>query len=140
MALKLQFVAKFNFALKKYVSQVLRYLAVESETNIKRGAPVDKGYLREHWRSEVDEPNNRVILSNSTSYAPYHTFGTGIYGPEHRMIRPIRAKMLHWINKEGHHVFAKQVRGIKPNPYVQDGVAEAIRTTVQEMNEQYGNR
>lgn len=50
--------------------------------------------------------------------AKYHVTGTGIYGPRNRLIRPVRAKALHFF-VGGDEVFAKYVRGVKPDPYLE---------------------
>lgn len=46
----------------------------------------------------------------------WHLDGTGIYGPTGSVIRPVRAKALHFFI-DGEELFASYVRGIKPNRF-----------------------
>jgi len=46
----------------------------------------------------------------------WHLKGTGIYGPRHRLIVPVRAAALRFV-VNGETLFRKWVRGIKPNPF-----------------------
>ena len=55
-------------------------------------------------------------------YAAYIHEGTGIYGPKGQMIRPVHAKALHWIGAGGEDIFAKSVKGIKPNRFLSDNL------------------
>ncbi|MCC6192063.1 MAG: hypothetical protein IT318_23790 [Anaerolineales bacterium] len=52
--------------------------------------------------------------------AKYHVYGTGIYGPRGVVIRPRRARALHF-TVGGREVFARFVRGVRPSPML--GVA-----------------
>lgn len=56
------------------------------------------------------------------SYAAYIHEGTGIYGPKGTPIRPINAKVLRWIGSDGTPIFAKSVKGIKPNHFLSDNL------------------
>lgn len=47
-------------------------------------------------------------------YAAYVEFGTGLYGPRRKLIRPRRAKVLRFWTKGGQIVFVRYVRGMKP--------------------------
>ena len=49
--------------------------------------------------------------------AKWHITGTGIHGPRGRLIRPRRAKALHFFIG-GDEIFAKYVRGVTPDPYL----------------------
>lgn len=50
--------------------------------------------------------------------------GTGIYGRLHRLIRPKRAKVMVFVGRTGL-VFAKTVRGQRPQPYLREGFEDA---------------
>jgi hypothetical protein len=52
--------------------------------------------------------------------AKYHVTGTGLYGPRGAVIRPRRARALHF-TVGGREVFARFVRGVRPSPML--GVA-----------------
>ena len=51
--------------------------------------------------------------------ARYHIFGTGIYGPRGRVIRPTSKKVLHFFIS-GAEFFRPSVKGIKPNRFMSD--------------------
>lgn len=56
-----------------------------------------------------------IALQSRVPHATYHEFGTGIYGPKHHRIYPVRAKCLRWVNPDTGQVhFARSVRGVKP--------------------------
>jgi hypothetical protein len=61
-------------------------------------------------------------------YARWVHNGTGIYGPRHRPIKPKRAKALRFkgrrFGKSGW-VYARQVKGMKPNPFLEDALIAA---------------
>jgi len=61
-------------------------------------------------------------VGSKLPYARYVHEGTGIYGPKGQMIKPVRAKALRWRGPGGDVIFAKQVRGIKPNPFLRDAL------------------
>lgn len=65
-------------------------------------------------------------VGSKLPYARFVHDGTGIYGPRGQMIKPVRAKALRWQGPGGDAIFAKQVRGIKPNPFLRDALI-AIR-------------
>lgn len=64
-------------------------------------------------------------VSSDLPYARYVHDGTGIYGPKGQMIKPIRAKALKWRGPGGEAIFARQVKGIKPNPFLRDAFIAA---------------
>lgn len=87
---------------------------------------VDTGRLRSSITHVLTTQgtNLQVRVGTNVFYALYIHDGTGIYGPRHRMIKPVRAQMLHWVGKSGE-VFARQVRGIPPNPFLKDALPAA---------------
>lgn len=50
----------------------------------------------------------------------WHLSGTGIYGPRGSVIRPVKAQALHFF-VDGEEVFAKWVRGVTPDNFVERG-------------------
>lgn len=100
-------------------SVIRRGLRVEAAA--KALAPVDTGRLRSsiHMRIERRDGVTVCVISTNVKYAAYHEYGTGIYGPKRRPIRPVRAKRLVFIPKGGNElVFAKQVRGVKAKHFM----------------------
>jgi len=78
----------------------------------KNNTPVKSGQMKREWDIEkTGEYSWRIY--NPTSYAVFLEYGTGIYGPKHKMITPVNKKALRWFvgNKP---FFARQVKGIKP--------------------------
>lgn len=71
-----------------------------------------------------------VRVGTNVSYALYVHDGTGIYGPKHTPIRPKHASVLVFRSKvygakKGKYkgfVFAKSVKGMKPNPFLKDAL------------------
>jgi hypothetical protein len=51
--------------------------------------------------------------------------GTGLYGPRHRRIVPIRAKYLRYKDQNGRIIFRRSVAGVRPRPFVR----QALRDT-----------
>jgi len=93
--------------------------AISLEHRAKQNAPVDMGRLRASITHRVIETGNNVIArtGSNVKYAAYQEFGTGIYGPRRRLIRPVKAKVLSWKSKSGKRVFARFVRGVRPKRY-----------------------
>lgn len=87
-------------------------------------APSDKGTLRGSIKAgkvKKEWGEFSIKIGTNVSYAPYHEFGTGIYGKFNRPIRPKRARVLAW-KSGGGWVFAKSVRGVKASKYLENGV------------------
>jgi hypothetical protein len=59
-----------------------------------------------------------VQIGSNLFYAIYVHDGTGIYGPKGTVIRPKSAKALRWKSPKGKFMFAKYVRGMKPNHFL----------------------
>lgn len=96
-----------------------RKTAISLEHRAKQNAPVDMGRLRASITHRIIEIGNGVIArtGSNVKYAAFQEFGTGIYGPRKRLIRPVRAKVLSWKPKSGKRVFVKFVRGVRPKRY-----------------------
>jgi hypothetical protein len=71
-----------------------------------------------------------VRVGTGVYYALYVHDGTGLYGPKHTLIRPKFSKVLVFRSKtygakKGKYaglVFARHVRGMKPNPFLADAL------------------
>jgi len=72
-----------------------------------------------------------VRVGTSLSYARYVHDGTGLYGPKHKMIRPVNKKVLRWkFHGHGHpgkggYTYSMKSSGIRPNPFLRDALAAA---------------
>lgn len=87
----------------------------------KREVNVDTGQLRSSISTQLMFFGNRITVrvGSNVFYAWYIHDGTGIYGPRHQPIKPVRAKLLVFRPRGGGKVvFARQVRGVKSNPFL----------------------
>lgn len=98
-------------------SKARRNLGGSTGTGPKR---VDSGLLRASIATQLGVDDAELVMRVGTGvyYGRWVHDGTGIYGPKARPIRPKTAKYLRWYNKQGNPVFARQVKGMKPNPYL----------------------
>ena len=89
---------------------------------------IDTGRLRS---SIVTVPVRRdgelaVLIGTNVFYARYVHDGTGLYGPKHRPIRPVRAKLLRFKPRgKSRYVFAKEVKGMIRNQFLLDALKVA---------------
>ena len=100
-------------------------LAVQREQQI--GAPVDEGRLRADIDVEMDP---RPIptwakIGPKVFYAKFVELGTGLFGPLHRLIRPVNAKVLAW-SANGQQFFRRSVRGSRPQPFIAPSLPAAM--------------
>ena len=93
---------------------------------IVRRAPVDTGRLRSSIRTKTTRPGKLQIVSTiytDVDYARYVVFG----GP--RWIYPRRRQFLRFRGRGGQWVFARRVRGQRPNNFFQDGLLAGAGAT-----------
>lgn len=93
----------------------------------RREAPVRTGTLRGSLRMFVGSEAGELAatIGSPLDYALYVHEGTGIYGPRHRPIRPVRARMLAWRDNGQWH-FAREVRGTRPNRFLERALSAAM--------------
>jgi Bacteriophage HK97-gp10, putative tail-component len=98
------------------------------EAAARRRCPVDSGALRASIRSQVTIHGNLVIgeVYTDLDYGFYVQQGTGVYGPSGRPIRPVQARVLAWPARGGGMVFARVVRGQRPQPFLTEALAEVL--------------
>jgi hypothetical protein len=101
--------------------RAFKYLVQEIQAGFIDESPVDKGRLQKWKLKKVNDWEYKI--HDGPEYALHVALGTGIYGKHKRPIVPVRAKMLRFKTKSGNIVFAKSVKGQKPNPYHERGVA-----------------
>ncbi len=100
-----------------------------AQKNLLRSTGFDTGRLSSSIKVE------RVMIDGAVAFkvgtdVPYWRYihdGTGIYGPKGQPIKPVRAKALHWRGPGGEAMFARQVKGIKPNPFLRDAFNSVMR-------------
>lgn len=90
-------------------------------------APVDEGRLRNARTSSVTDQGARLVgrVEFTADYAIAVHEGTGIYGPNHRPIKPTHGKFLVFRGRDGSLVFARQVKGMRPRPFLVDALKAA---------------
>lgn len=99
-------------------------------------APADKGMLRGSINEEITAQGQTLVgrVYSDAGHAVYVHQGTGIYGPNHAPIRPVRAKMLRFKPKgSSDFVFANEVKGSPPNPFLLKALQQASPWPVQEL-------
>lgn len=108
-----------------------RGLAVQAlaKRNLSRSpVRVDTGNLRGsiNIKRETIALGFMCSVSTNVKYAMFVHDGTGIYGPRGAMIRPKNGRYLVFRTKRGKLVFARQVRGMRPNPFLKDALPIAL--------------
>ncbi len=78
--------------------------SIASSTRIARGGPM----FNDIFTGAVFTTNGKAVMIE---------FGTGLYGPYHRMIKPKKAKRMHF-QYNGKSIFAKEVQGRKATPFM----------------------
>ncbi|QNJ55435.1 hypothetical protein SEA_PARIES_32 [Gordonia phage Paries] len=103
----------------------------------RRRAPVDEGTLRNSIEYVVDVRGDRthIVIGSPLTYARYIHEGTGIYGPKGTPIVPVTRQALKFQVKgssgrrrggDARWVFAKSVKGIRPNPFLIDALTDVM--------------
>lgn len=66
-----------------------------------------------------------VVVGAGVEYAPYVEFGTGIHGPNRRMIEPVKAQALRIPIGGNNYIYRMSSQGMKPRPYMRPAAEEA---------------
>lgn len=111
-------------------------------------APVDNGKLRASIGEDVTAVPGRIVgrVSTPLDYGLYQHEGTGIYGPTGQPIRPKKSGGVLVFKPKGRGpmragqrggrgglVFAKEVKGVPPNPYLVDALRDAVPWPVRRL-------
>jgi hypothetical protein len=85
---------------------------------------VNHGLLRASIDTQLRVDLDGLVMRVGTGvyYSRWVHDGTGIYGPRATPIKPRRAKYMRWYNKQGKAVFARQTKGMKPNPFLKNAL------------------
>jgi hypothetical protein len=88
---------------------------------------IDTGRLRSDIKVQMAMVNGHIVgrVGFNVFYGLFVHEGTGIYGPKGVPITPKQFRFLRWKSKKGGYVYAKQVKGMKPNPFLKDAVKAA---------------
>lgn len=96
---------------------------------------VRTGRLRSSIRSVIgisrDGTHVSVVgrVGTNVKYGRYLHQGTGIYGPRHQRIRPVRARVLAFPGEGGEMVFRASVAGVRPRPFLRRALRETAGGT-----------
>lgn len=107
------------------VAQAVNDVAERTARAARSRAPVDSGRLRNsiRVRSHATASQFKAWVYTNVEYSVYVHEGTGIYGPRGRPIRPRRGRFLAWEDPNGGGmIFAREVRGQRPQPYLLDAL------------------
>ena len=120
-----KFFSEFLFAIRGNVD----VLASRSLEVFKRHAPRRTGRLADSLSVKVTRQGRgfEFEVSSTAKYFGFVVGGTGLYGPFKRKIKPVKAKALRF-NIGGKTIFARSVKGQKPNDFVGRAVDEINRT------------
>lgn len=89
---------------------------------------IDHGLLRASIATQLGTRGSELSMRVGTNvyYGLWVHDGTGIYGPRHTPIRPRHAKALKFFWKKiNATVYAKSVKGMRPNPYLKAALPSA---------------
>ena len=106
-----------------YRNMERRVRRVEAEA--KRRAP---GSMGDGIRVQIQRgPGGefRGVIRSTHHATVFVLFGTGLYGPTGRRITPVRAQALRFV-LGGHVVFAKSVKGQRPNNFLAESLRAAL--------------
>jgi len=91
-------------------------------------------------------PELTGAVGTRVHYAPYVEYGTGLYGPKHRLIRPTTKKAMKF--KIGGKTFIRRTtKGMEPRPYMapaleasKEGVKRLFERAVENLLHRLGGR
>lgn len=113
----------------------------------KQLCPVDQGRLRSSISKEIRKENNELVarVGTNVEYAFFVHEGVGLYGPNKKMIVPVRAKALRWanVNNSGRgrrrykggataqYVYSKKSRGFRGTKYLTKALPAGRQSSTQ---------
>lgn len=88
---------------------------------------IDTGNLRSDIHVQLLSLGGKpaVRVGFNLFYGVFVHDGTGIYGPKGTPITPRVSTYLRWKTKKGGWMYAKSVKGMRPNPFLKDAVVAA---------------
>lgn len=105
------------------------------ETQAKRnlggvGGPkrIDAGRLRASVATQLvtRDAQPAVLVGSNVKYARFVHDGTGLYGPRHQVIKPLRRKALRFrVKGQRGYVYARSVKGSSGNPFLKNALPAA---------------
>lgn len=95
------------------------------QTFARRYVRVDTGNLKQSIEVRVTPPGAQV--GSDEDYAAWVHEGTGVFGPHKQRIYPKRGSYLVFTAKDGTVVFARSVRGMRPNRYLTRALRDSFK-------------
>lgn len=89
---------------------------------------VDTGRARASINTQLVVRDGRpiAVVGSNVYYIRWIHDGTGIYGPRGRVIRPVRRRFMRWKPRGGGKwIYARKVRGMRPNPFLRNALVAA---------------
>ena len=114
---------------KRLVTSALANSSNKIQSEARKRAPHRTGSLQRSILAYLKYP--LAIVQVNEKYGVYIEQGTGIYGPEGRPIRPVKAKVLVF-KIGGRTIFTKEIKGIRAKPFFAPGI-QASQTYVSQQ-------
>jgi len=87
-------------------------------SNARANGPVETGRLLSSLYSRVNADGSGEV-GVTARYGIWVHEGTGVYGPRHQRISPVRAPFLVFVPRgAGHRIFARSTAGQRPQPFL----------------------
>jgi hypothetical protein len=88
---------------------------------------IDTGNLRSDIHVQLLSLGGKpaVRVGFNLFYGVFVHEGTGIYGPKGTPIVPRVSTYLRWRTKKGQYMYAKSVKGMRPNPFLKNAMSAA---------------
>lgn len=137
MRLKLRF-RKADAEVATAVRRAWVVFMARIENDAKRRSPVDLGHNKNRISTEVKASGAagriKAKIFTESGYGGFLEVGTGVHGPKGRPIKPKRGRFLVWKDRRTKKlIFAKQVRGVKAQPYIVPSVIANKRTLISDL-------
>jgi len=121
-----------NIGFPRAVDRAIELTATDVKSNIGKEAPFDEGKLSGSYNMTKLGFAAYGIWSR-VKYRWWVHEGTGIYGPHKQRIFPVRAKALRFVIN-GQVIFAKSVKGQKPNRFIDRSIDKTSKRTQEFVN------
>jgi len=92
-------------------------IVVDAKFNLLNNQNIATGVLVDSIKIIDEIPGKQMIVGSTANHAIYIEFGRG-------PIRPVKAKVLHFITKEGVEVFTTFAKATNPMPFLQPAVTK----------------
>lgn len=109
----------------EFKKKLLDQLSKNTKTLFEKNTPRQTSHGANNYKIIKSEDKHEV--TNDAFYLPFANDGTGVYGARHAVIRPKKAKVLHFTWR-GREWFLKHVKGQKPKKFVERSMIEVIQS------------